>query len=171
MLENFGHSGNFYAADSFGPSTQGEESLNFYPNILGTLEKILTLEKNGAVFGTFFCLLTYNTFCKLIFFSCPPFQVFSHMNVNMLGRTTLETLVNMRGYFNPLKSRGLTNLLIPASLDPKSKTMKNFFLELRYLNPFIPPLNVFCEGNFYICCVNGIALGLVLLLYPFHHLM
>jgi len=39
MLENFGHLGNFYAADSFGPLTQGEESLNLYPNILGNLEK------------------------------------------------------------------------------------------------------------------------------------
>jgi hypothetical protein len=39
MLENFRHAENFYAAASFGPITQGEESLNFYPNILGTLEK------------------------------------------------------------------------------------------------------------------------------------
>jgi hypothetical protein len=39
MLENFGHLGNFYAADSFGPLTKVEESLNFCPNILGTLEK------------------------------------------------------------------------------------------------------------------------------------
>jgi hypothetical protein len=39
MLENFGHLRNFYAADSFGPLTKVEESLNFYPNILGTLEK------------------------------------------------------------------------------------------------------------------------------------
>jgi hypothetical protein len=38
-LENFGHLGNFNAADSFGPLIQVEESLNFYPNILGTLEK------------------------------------------------------------------------------------------------------------------------------------
>ncbi len=39
MLENFGHLGNFYAADSFGPLTKVEESLNFCPNILGTLEE------------------------------------------------------------------------------------------------------------------------------------
>jgi len=39
MLENFGHLGNFYAADSFGYLTRGEGSLNFYPNIFGTLEK------------------------------------------------------------------------------------------------------------------------------------
>jgi hypothetical protein len=39
MLENFGHLGNYYAADSFGPLTKVEEILNFWPNILGTLEK------------------------------------------------------------------------------------------------------------------------------------
>jgi hypothetical protein len=39
MLENFGHLGNFYAADSFGPLTKVEESLNFCSKILGTLEK------------------------------------------------------------------------------------------------------------------------------------
>jgi len=39
MLGNFGHLGNFYAAHSFGPHTKVEESLNLYPNILGTLEK------------------------------------------------------------------------------------------------------------------------------------
>jgi hypothetical protein len=39
MLEHFGHLGNFYAADSFGPLTKVEESLNLYPNISGTLEK------------------------------------------------------------------------------------------------------------------------------------
>jgi len=39
MLENFGHLGNFYAADSFGPLTKVKESLNLYPNTLGTLEK------------------------------------------------------------------------------------------------------------------------------------
>jgi hypothetical protein len=38
-LENLGHLGNFYPADSFGPLTQGAESLNLYPNNLGTLEK------------------------------------------------------------------------------------------------------------------------------------
>jgi len=40
MLGNFGHLGNFYAAHSFGPLTKVEESLNLYPNILGTLEKL-----------------------------------------------------------------------------------------------------------------------------------
>jgi hypothetical protein len=29
MLENFGHLGNYYAADSFGPLTKVEEILNF----------------------------------------------------------------------------------------------------------------------------------------------
>jgi hypothetical protein len=38
-LENLGHLSNFYAEDSFAPRTQVEESLNLYPNILGTLEK------------------------------------------------------------------------------------------------------------------------------------
>jgi hypothetical protein len=38
-LENSGHLANFYAADSFAPRTQVEETLNLYPNILGTLGK------------------------------------------------------------------------------------------------------------------------------------
>ncbi len=35
-----------------------------------------------------------------------PGVALSCMKVNMLGRTTLEALVNMKTYFNPLKSRG-----------------------------------------------------------------
>ncbi len=48
---------------------------------------------------------------KKIFCCCPPSQVLSHMKVSVLGKTTLEALVNMTMYFNPLESRGQTNLL------------------------------------------------------------
>jgi hypothetical protein len=34
-------------------------------------------------------------------------------------RTTLEALLKGRGYFNPLKSKGQTNLLIPHSKSKK----------------------------------------------------
>jgi hypothetical protein len=47
-----------------------------------------------------------------MFCYCPPIAVLSHMKESVLARTTLEAPVNMRRYFNPLKSRGQTNLLI-----------------------------------------------------------
>jgi len=43
---------------------------------------------------------------------CPSIALLSHMKESVLARTTLGP-VNMRVHFNPLKSRGQTNLLIP----------------------------------------------------------
>jgi len=46
---------------------------------------------------------------------CPSLQVFSYMKESMSVRTTLEALVNMKGYFNPfeIKRYKLTSFFHP----------------------------------------------------------
>jgi hypothetical protein len=85
------------------------------PKHFGHIGKIQMLKKFQAV-QEFVCrLITLGRLYALnqIFVSCPQFWVLSRMKEIMLTRTRLKVLVNMRRYFNHLKSRGHINLLIP----------------------------------------------------------
>jgi hypothetical protein len=63
------------------------------------LKKMWTVWEN--LFFTFIIYPQKKCFC-----CCPPFEVLSHMKVNMLGKTALlEALVNMKAYFKLLESR------------------------------------------------------------------
>lgn len=94
-----GHFENFMMPNHFCHIIKVEKSLHLSPNIMGTLVSFA-----WNVFASLkICMLFDNVkqIVKVEFLlGCyPPFQVFSQMKKNMLVRTTLEVLMNMRRYF------------------------------------------------------------------------
>jgi hypothetical protein len=97
--------------NNYGHLVNVEDVFHSCPNILGSLEISSAWNFLGSL--GIFLLDNFGQIVKAKkwFCGCPPSQVLSHMKVSVLGKTTLEALVNMMMYFNPLESRGQTNLL------------------------------------------------------------
>jgi hypothetical protein len=104
----------------------------FCPEIFGILEKILMLKTFGH-FGYFYL---FRADCKKM----KKKKVAAHHSRCSLSheRTTLEALLKGRGYLNPLKSRGQTNLLIAS---PNLKNLKIIILKDNISQQIYPPLD------------------------------
>jgi hypothetical protein len=90
--------------NNYGQFINVEESFHLCPNILGILEMSSCFKKNvDSLRKLFFAFIIYPQ--KMFLLLPTPFEVLSQMKVNMLGKTTLEALVNMKVYFNLLESR------------------------------------------------------------------